>query len=234
MVLLKSRCDPADRKALIAVTLSTSPSTLSLSPAASPFHLIIHLRAIESVHPERPITICVSHTVFGHAKGVDTPARGAFGAGLVSTSDPSWTISLGYFMVHDARDENSDSPNLRDRGLEFLTIPAHGEEVVVVHDMPLSRLFKYSSLKKEDLLRGETFKVRMHDGFVGTMWWCWGDVDGNLKEKKLHAWQRGMNLGNAEKPSEEEVEKEGWVLGEDPAELEFIDQSGWVEVEVTE
>lgn len=46
-------------------------------------------------------------------------------------------------MVQDARDENA---NLRDRGLEFLTIPAnqHGEEFVVVHGLPLSRLFQYS------------------------------------------------------------------------------------------
>lgn len=54
-------------------------------------------------------------------------------------------------------------------------------------------------------------------------------VDGDLKEKKHHAWQRGMDLGNADKkPSEEEVEKEGWVrilLSWNS----WIDR-GWVEV----
>lgn len=61
----------------------------------------------------------------------------------------------------------------------------------------------------------------MNQGFVGTMWWCWGDLEGELRDKKFSQWQKGwdgMNFG-VERPREEDVKTGEWVVGEDGAEL---------------
>ena len=51
----------------------------------------------------------------------------------------------------------------------------------------------------------------------------------DLKDKKLSAWQEGINFEKAEKPTPEQVENEGWVLGGNPAELTFEDRTGSAE-----
>lgn len=106
--------------------------------------------------------------------------------------------------------------------LEFITIPASGS-VVVAHDLPLSRIFQFESdVKKEDVKPGEEYSIGLNEGYVGTMWWCWGDLEGDLKEKRFSEWRKGWegyNLGGVEKPGKDE---EGCVVGENPEEL-------WVE-----
>lgn len=61
---------------------------------------------------------------------------------------------------------------------------------------------------------------------MGTTWWCWGDLDGDLRGKKFSPWRKGWEGRNVgvEKPSKEEMDGEGgeWVVGEDLREL-------WVE-----
>lgn len=109
--------------------------------------------------------------------------------------------------------------------MQFITIPSSGSVVVVSHDLPLSRIFKYESdLTKEDIKPGEEYSIRLDQRYVGVMWWCWGDLEGDLKEKKLSEWRKGWEGWNAgvEELEKDVVEKEGWVVGEDPEEL-------WVE-----
>ena len=59
---------------------------------------------------------------------------------------------------------------------------------------------------------------------MGTMWWCWGDLEGDLKGKKFSEWRKGWEGWNfgVKELEKDVVEREGWVVGEDPEEL-------WVE-----
>ena len=44
---------------------------------------------------------------------------------------------------------------------------------------------------------GEKWRIRLADGYVGTTWWCWEGLDGELQGKKLSAWQDGINFEKA-------------------------------------
>ncbi|KAI9752550.1 MAG: hypothetical protein M4579_005587 [Chaenotheca gracillima] len=241
MVLLKLRCPPENRRALVAVSVSTSSPTLSLGApedTSDPFRLVINLRIAETTQPGRAITICTYGTVFAPAdpdEGLDTLARGTVG-GLISTSDAEKKISLGHFKPHQARRTDEKSPDLKERDwLHFLTIPGDGTAVQVAHDMPLSRIFRYEDMvKREDVRPGESYKLQTNPDYTGTTWWCWGALEDDLKDRKLSAWQEGINFDRAEKPDPDKVEKEGWVLGGNPAELTFEDQTGPTEFQFVE
>ncbi|KAL8993438.1 MAG: hypothetical protein Q9169_006342 [Polycauliona sp. 2 TL-2023] len=233
MVLLKLKCPPENRKAAIAVTVSTSSPTCSLNApedSITPFRIVLTLRLENSTQPERPVTICTKGTVFAPSHpegGLDTLSLGTIGP-LISTSDPSQRISLGHFKPHYINTGGPLSTNLQDReSLDFLIIPADGA-VEVHHDLPISRMLKYEdTLTKDDLKAGDIYKFGIHWGYLGTLWWCWGDLEGDLKNKKLSAWQEGINFERAEKPTAEQIEKEGWVLGANPSELLFVNGTGF-------
>jgi hypothetical protein len=73
------------------------------------------------------------------------------------------------------------------------------------------------SLKPADVV-GETWRPMIFDGAIGTGWWCWGGLDGELKDKRLSAWRQG--LGYTPKPTGDE-----WVYGRHPMELVFEDRT---------
>lgn len=77
-----------------------------------------------------------------------------------------------------------------------------------------------TNVKREDLEPGETFRVNMRDSYLHVEWWCWGDLEDDLKYKKFSQWRHGWMILNqgVEKPDQDEIEN-GWVLGEDPTEL---------------
>ncbi|EON66924.1 hypothetical protein W97_06328 [Coniosporium apollinis CBS 100218] len=243
MRFIRFRCAPEDCKAVIAVTIRTSSFTLSLSAPedpASPFQLVIGLRITSSMQPGRPITICTGNSVFERSPppsgGLDMLAQGAVGGGLINTHNNK-RIGLGLFRLHHGVYPSDSSPDLKIRGKEFITIPGDGSESRVTHDLPFSRMFKYAEgIKKEDLQPGETYKVGIYHGCVGTTWWCWGALDGDLKGKRLCAWQEGFEYNDVARPSDEEVEREGWVLGMHPAQLKFEDQTegGYAELRIVE
>lgn len=238
MVLLKLRCPPERRKAVIAVNLSTSSPTCSLDANEGsdfPFQIVLSLRLENSTQPGRAITISTRGTVFEPSDpdaGIDTLSLNTFGA-LTSTSDPSRLIRLGNLKPHYAHSSQEKSPDLKERdGVGLLTIPAGGE-VQVRHNMPISRMLKRDERwSKDDLKPGESFRFHINPDYLGTTWWCWGDLEGDLKDKKLSQWQEGINFSRAEKPSPEQVEKEGWVLGANPAELVFEDKTGNAEFQI--
>lgn len=112
--------------------------------------------------------------------------------------------------------------------LQFVTIPAASAAqptLTISHDLPLSRIFQFEpDLSKEDIKPGESYSIRLDPGYVGTMWWCWGDLEGDLKEKSFSEWRKGWDGYNfgVDEPGKDVVDREGWVVGEDPEEL-------WVE-----
>lgn len=66
--------------------------------------------------------------------------------------------------------------------------------------------------------------MHMSDGYIGTSWWCWGDLESDLRDKSFHAWQKGINFLDTPFPAD----PDNWALGEGPSELKFEDHSGWV------
>lgn len=221
MVLVKRICPPERRKATIAVTAKPSSPTFSVgSQQPEQFQLRISLRIADTTRPGQAITICTDGTVFAPSDPddgeFDTLARGT--ASLTSTADPkNRHINLGHFLIHRARRNPPPPADQKERpSTHLLTIPPEGE-VEVAHDLPLSRVFLHESrLKAEDVV-GETWSLGLNDGFVGTTWWCWGDMNGELKEKRLSDWHEGMRPESMPKP---DVDSE-WVLGCNPVELVF-------------
>ncbi|KAI1109240.1 hypothetical protein F5Y14DRAFT_433343 [Nemania sp. NC0429] len=222
MVLLKYKVDPADVQAKIKVALSAPPS-VSLSDAAAELHITLKIHIDSSVREGQPITFMVDNTVFEVKEegdgGMDIFSRGGF-SGIRSTSqDSTKDISLGYFKVNGR--PKSESPDLRERGCRFVTIPGDGSSVTVTHRMDWSRIFKYEDKRtKEDLAPGERFEIGLGKGFLGSMWWCWGDLETNLKDKRLHVWHPGPFRN--EKPDEDFVREGNWILGEEPMLLEWV------------
>ena len=229
MVLLKGKPSSLeDRQAQVEISLSTSSPTISLSGPEDPnkpFCLVLTVRITASSRPGRPITICASDTVLDtRPPDIDIMAVGAFEP-LQCTTDPQKTISLGNWRPNIRHPD--PSPDMKERDwLKWLTVPVEEGSVQITHDLPLSRMFKYeSTLKPQDIKPGESYRVRMNPGHVGTMWWCWGDLEGDLREKKFSQWRRGWDGWNfgVEKPNPDVIEKEGWVLGEDLDRLWFED-----------
>lgn len=154
----------------------------------------------------------------GDSSSLDTAARGTIS--LVSTSDPySRRINLGKFLTHKARREDPP-PDMKDQPwAHLLTIPAEGS-VEVAHDLPVSRLFLHEHKLTKDDVVGETWRLGLNDGYVGTTWWCWGDLETDLAGKHLSSWHEGMRVSPKPEVGED------WVLGLQPMELIFQDQSG--------
>lgn len=143
---------------------------------------------------------------------LDTAARGT--VSLTSTEDASRTINLGRFLTHEARRENPP-PDMKDQPwTHLLTIPAKGS-VEVTHDLPVSRLFRHEDRLTKDDVVGELWRLGLNDGYVGTPWWCWGDLHGDLADEHLSSWHEDMS------PLPKPEVGEGWVLGLHPMELVF-------------
>ena len=141
-------------------------------------------------------------------------SQGAFGAGLLSTSNPR-RISLGMRRPHYPRTSSESPANLWERNLEWLTIPVTGEEAEATHELSMSRLVAHADtvLEGGELKTGERFKMHMSDGYIGTSWWCWGGLESDLRDKPFHAWQKGINFLDAPFPAD----PDNWALGEDPS-----------------
>ncbi|KAF4541064.1 hypothetical protein BFW01_g3262 [Lasiodiplodia theobromae] len=238
MVLIKKICPPERRKATIAVSASPSSPTLSINNNQQDFQLRISLRIAETTRPGQAITISTNGTVFAPlnpAGQVDTLSRGT--VSLAAVVEPPVEgnlrryIQLGNFKTHEARRE-SPPADLKERPwVHLLTIPAEGS-VEVAHDLPVSRIFRHEEkLTKEDVV-GESWRFRLNDGYVGTTWWCWGDLEGDLKEKRLSPWHEGM-LSRSYGEPKPDVD-DGWVLGCNPVELIFEDQTAGAEFQFVE
>ncbi|KAL8733442.1 MAG: hypothetical protein Q9166_002068 [cf. Caloplaca sp. 2 TL-2023] len=140
--------------------------------------------------------------------------------------DPDKKIHLENFKPHAARGQKLKTNNLKEREfLHFLTIPEKGE-VRITHDLPVVRMFKYDShMTSKNLTSGESYRFRLNPDYMGTTWWCWGNLEGSLADEKLSAWQEGLNPEKVEKPTEEQVQKEGRVLGGNPVEVAFEEKT---------
>ncbi|KAI1640973.1 hypothetical protein F4809DRAFT_292604 [Biscogniauxia mediterranea] len=258
MVPPKHGVGPADRLATVNVTLTVSP-TLSLSDPDAQLELTLTLRLACSQQEGRPLTLCTQHSVFSvygpSEPWTDMPARGAFGKlrscggseGGTSDLNPDnaadanrRTISLGNFRVVSTT-TNVASDDLRDHDLGFITVPGDGSPVTVTHRLSWGRIFRYEqTLSKADLVPGERFSLAINPSFLGAVWWCWGDIETDHRNKRLHAWTPSAKSSSGgsgkRRPNEDFVRRGNWVLSEAPASLHFEDvtEGGHVTFEIVE
>jgi hypothetical protein len=228
MVFLKWKCPPERRKAIIAVSAKPSAPTISVNDTTNeaeegkePFRLDISLRIVETTQPGQAITICTHGSVFARShpdSEYDTLSQRR--ASLASTSDNTRHINLGMFMIHHARPDPDQSPDLKERpNVQFLTIPADGE-VVVTHDLSLARMFKHEKTLKPADVVGETWRPCLFGGAIGTGWWNWGGLDAELADRRLSAWCEWFSWHAGPKPA-----GDGWVFSRHPMELVFEDRT---------
>lgn len=216
MVFIKRKFNPDITQATLQVTLSTSP-TLSLSDQEASLAVTLRLRIVHAKEANTPITFCISRSAFETFgdEGVDMFARGAFGVIRGVDKDNQATdkrIVLGLFRVNERWPDILD---LRERGLKFLTIPGDGSEVPVTHQLNWERIFRHEEkLSKDDLKPGERFRIRLNEGYIGTSWWRYGDLESDLKNKRFHPWVTGQ-FGD-ERPDDKFLEEGNWVVGRDP------------------
>jgi hypothetical protein len=230
MVFMKWKCPPERRKAIIAVSAKPSAPTISVNDTTieegnEPFRLLISLRIVETAQPGQAITICTDNSVFALSHPYDDDEPDSLDmlalkkASLASTSDTSRHINLGMFNLHQRPDPDRSADLKQRPATQLLTIPAEGE-VVIAHDLPLTRMFKHEGTLKPADVVGETWRPKIFEGAIGTSWWCWGGLEGELKDKLLSAWREGLGHQSTPKPTGDE-----WVLGRHPMELVFEDRT---------
>ena len=154
---------------------------------------------------------------------------------LRSTTDPSKRAAppaLGW-VTHR---RGGFSRDLRE-SWDFITVPPDGRELIIKHFLPRKVLRFYRKGGEEGDAqpeKGERFVIGPSANALGTFWWRWGDLNGDLANKKFRSddWYDGKNDGgNQELAVGEEglwLESEG-VNGfgltmevENEAEVEFV------------
>ena len=113
--------------------------------------------------------------------------------------------------------------------------------LVIKHDISLDRLFRFShyfkDFKATDVQPGEKFRINMNPRRAFRCgWWAFGDMDGDLKEKKFAAWTLPDDNGwirnlmpGEERPDVAQMEKDGWAFSQNE-DLEFTEDDGGHEV----
>ncbi|RMD41667.1 hypothetical protein DV735_g3433, partial [Chaetothyriales sp. CBS 134920] len=215
----RRRYDPDLTEVVLQIKLNTSP-TLSLSNPDATLDLTLSLRISKTEHPQEPITIMTDKSAF-QPFILDTIEHNPFGilVALDSNNQPTdKKIRLGSGLrVHYAY-KDINSLDLRDHGHEFLTIPGDGREVTVTQHLSWERIFRYEEkLCQDDLRPGERFAIELNPYYVGTYWWCLGDLKGELKDKKFHYGEADQ----FEDPPDDILHDENWVLGRDPDALQW-------------
>nr|OQO27597.1 hypothetical protein B0A51_05227 [Rachicladosporium sp. CCFEE 5018] len=218
MVIIKRRFAPEDEDTRIAVSLTIEPRNVSIA----------------AMHPR--VAAGVDDTVFYNTEtGLDSLAQGRIGPLVLcnrSEGDPPKGLSFGIMRVRHRYVETSDTVDLRYwPDTAVLTVPAMSEQRDAVVDYPITteRLFEHSDGKGPDYFRaGELYRLSLHEGYVGALWWCWGDLDGDLRDKKLNVFQQGghTKICPLREPSVGGIKREKLVLGEEIAHLQFDCEGG--------
>ena len=165
--------------------------------------------------------------------------KGALRA-LQSTADPKRRIIVA-FCGHPNYGTEADIPNLRERPwMRFETVPPPEQGALIIkHDISLDRLFRFSHyLKAADVQPGENFRIYMNPRrALQCPWWAFGDMDGDLKDKKFAKWTLPDENGDIsnffpgeERPDFVQMEKDGWVFSQKLDDLEFTEDDAGHEV----
>lgn len=209
-----------DNRVKLAVSLSVSPA-LSLYDPQATLDVGLDVKIAESARPGVPITIMLHRNVFEvkePGQGLDMFARGAF-APLKGVDDPEGRkIRLGGHLRVNER-MRTDVLDLKERGIQFATIPGDSSAISFTHHLDWDRIFKYSDNpgsihSKDELVPGEKFRIGANKKFLKVLWWCFGDLNGDLRDKKFHPWLLD-SCQESDRPSDDFLRDGGWVLGEE-------------------
>lgn len=215
------------QRVVLDVTLNVSP-TLSLSDPEARIELKVGVKIAESTRAGTPVTLLAHNSIFDvdpinpffdvFARGLFTPLKSVEGPGGRSIwLNPRLRVREGL---------DTDEPDLRRRGVNFVTIPGDSsQEVVLHHHLSWERLFKHADrgtpgfggiVQKDQLELGEKFEIRVNGNRpTVVLWWCFGDLETDLKDKRFHSWIMD-NYGDGHPPDEDSLREGNWVLGEDP------------------
>lgn len=240
--------DVPEPKVQLEATLSTSELhsiSLSRPEDSSNLKLVATIRIVSSAKPTSAVTLLTNYTIFDNSK---SDALGTIHfTPLQNISQPDCTLALGP-RNYPYKVRTGGDLDLRKRdNLKFITIPPLGQGTAKVeYDLSPGRIFRYSSLSiPENLSKikpGETYRITTNsDGWLS--WWIWGDLEGDLANKKFSRWQLPKQVpddpsdltdqltdpvdltdvnsldsrscvAGEEKPDVKRMLKEGWVFSE--------------------
>ena len=218
--------NPEEIKVTLSLRTTVSTPTISLPDsnsevsALSDTYIQIHASVKFSTHPALAVTLSSWRTPLERSL---TPED--------SSSTPVWFNSaLTYFRSTNNPDRYGGPPqlgykvhrrggfarNLRE-DWDFITIPSleSGREVTVQHKLPVEKLQFWT--KRDDGYRndvkpekGEHWAIGPSEGGLGTFWWSWGDLEGDLKGKEFRNddWFDGEKE-HGQKEGKEWIDSEG-------------------------
>ena len=205
----------------LPVTLATWRTPLEKENNSKPQHIEQQQKPQASEDAEVPISSPV------WLNSALTPFR--------STTDPSKRAAppaLGW-VTH----RRGGFPRDLRESWDFITVPPDGRTITVKHFLPRKALRFYRQGGGEGHAqpeKGERFVIGPSANALGTFWWRWGDLNGDLADKKFRSddWYDGKNDGgNQELAVGEEglwLESEGEngfglvMEVENEAEVEFV------------
>ncbi|MCJ1467194.1 hypothetical protein MMC07_005817 [Pseudocyphellaria aurata] len=216
---------PEDIKVTLNLRTTASSPTITL-PNANPdasavqdTYIQIHASVKSSTHPALAVTLSSWRTPLERSLSGD------------HTSSPVWLHSALTYLRSTSNPDRYGGPpelgykvhrrggfarNLRE-DWDFITIPSleSGQEVVVQHRLPVEKLQFWQ--KRDDGYRdsatperGEKWTLGPSEGGLGTFWWRWGDLEGDLKGKRFRndEWYDGEK-GDGDGEAAEWLESEG-------------------------
>lgn len=206
------------------VSLRVSP-TLSLHDPQATLDVSLHVKIVESTRPGVPITIMLARSIFDvmePGQGFDMFARGAFTAlkGVDGAEGRIIVLASGFRINERLK---TDELYLRESGTQFATIPGDSSEITITHHLTWDRIFKYADRvsgsggrvrTKDELVPGEKYRIGAARKRLYVTWWCFGDLNGDLRDKKVHPWLLN-SCQERDRPSDDFLRDGGWVLGEE-------------------
>jgi hypothetical protein len=162
---------------------SSSPDPISISalkaadPDSPSLTLTINAKQSWGASPPRPLTLCTSSTILGLGDpGIHVYMR-CRGKEKSMLGDP-----LSGINMHYAEPKSDDWKT----ELNFATVPPGDEGLTVTRTVSCRALLKARG-KDKGPEPGEEYDLRLSRGrrTALTIWWNWGDLEHDLKERKL-------------------------------------------------
>ncbi|KAH8731121.1 hypothetical protein GQ44DRAFT_822694 [Phaeosphaeriaceae sp. PMI808] len=170
------------------IQFSATVKSIGLSISFPSITFSISARQIWSASPDRPLTICTRYTPLNAKVPGQILSGGRLDWNIASLDDEgSWnTLRCMPMTIKD----NIRAPRAKDWQQEasFVTIPALNSG----HTYNVDRKLNLSTVpinRRPRLVCGETVYFKLVRGYyfpiLDISWWNWGDLEGDLKSKKL-------------------------------------------------
>ena len=206
---------PEDIQVTLSLRTTTSAATFPLDPPADsqppPFYIEIHASVKFSKHPHLPITLATWRNPLERRlpspqpnSSQEEPSVQAETGATPSTS-PVWmnsALTPLRSMTHPSKfagpaalglvacGRGGYSRDLRE-SWDFITVPPAGQgEVVVKHLLPRDDLRFWGKTGAGEEMKpekGEKYVIGPSERGLGTFWWRWGDLKGDLAGKEFRA-----------------------------------------------